>query len=164
MWLSSEDFRHVVDATPLISIDLAVRNARGEILLGERLNRPAQGSWFVPGGRVLKNEPLDRAFERLTLAELGKVFSRSAGRFLGVYEHLYADSVFGDRLNQDEQREAPSTHYVVLGYELRFRQTPAKFRSNSLKCSRARMWARTISSGLTIGMDGFERNNNVPMR
>ena len=71
MFLSQEDFATVVRATPLISIDLIVENERGEFLLGQRTNRPAQGYWFVPGGRVQKDETLAQAFERLTLAELG---------------------------------------------------------------------------------------------
>ncbi len=112
MWLSRKVFQTVIDATPLVAIDLVVRNPGGELLLGERLNRPAQGYWFVPGGRILKNESLDDAFRRLTLAELGSAFERSDARLLGVYEHFYADSVFADA------GRGPNTHYVVLGYEL----------------------------------------------
>ncbi|MFI8747740.1 GDP-mannose mannosyl hydrolase [Pseudomonas sp. NPDC077186] len=107
MFLDQATFRTVVAATPLVSIDLMVQNAEGKILLGQRLNRPAQGFWFVPGGRILKNETLDLAFERLTRVELGNCFSRSEATFMGVYEHLYVDSVFGAN---------PDTHYVVLGY------------------------------------------------
>ena len=62
---------------PLISIDLLVQNEHGEYLLGLRNNRPAQGYWFVPGGRVLKNETLDGAFKRLTFEELGIELKRS---------------------------------------------------------------------------------------
>ena len=111
MWLNSETFQTVVSSTPLVSIDLVVQNAHGEVLLGQRLNRPAQGYWFVPGGRILKNESLDQAFHRLALTELGAAFPRSRARFLGVYEHFYADSVFGAAADQ------PDTHYVVLGYQ-----------------------------------------------
>lgn len=110
MFLDQATFRTVVSATPLVSIDLVVQNTVGEVLLGQRLNRPAQGYWFVPGGRILKNETLDSAFERLTQQELGACFSRKEATLMGVYEHLYADSVFGDN---------PDTHYVVLGYHLR---------------------------------------------
>lgn len=113
MWLSPETFRTVVAATPLVSIDLVVQNPRGEILLGQRLNRPAQGFWFVPGGRILKDESLDKAFVRLTGAELGVSLARSEARLLDVYEHFYADSVFGGA------GDDPTTHYVVLGYHLR---------------------------------------------
>ncbi|MDT4808712.1 GDP-mannose mannosyl hydrolase [compost metagenome] len=110
MWLNDQSLRLVVASTPLVSIDLVVQDAEGAILLGRRLNRPAQGYWFVPGGRILKNESLDAAFRRLTLDELGQAFERRHARLLGVYEHFYSDSVFGDtQANSD-------THYVVLGY------------------------------------------------
>lgn len=112
MWLSLETFRTVLASTPLVSMDLVVRNSKGEILLGQRLNRPAQGFWFVPGGRILKNETLDAAFIRLTRAELGQAFERSQARLLDVYEHFYQDSVFGC-----DESEA-GTHYVVFGYQL----------------------------------------------
>ena len=112
MWLTSETFSTVVASTPLVSIDLVVQNAQGEVLLGQRLDRPAQGFWFVPGGRILKNETLDAAFRRLTLNELGQTFDRCQARLLGVYEHFYIDSVFADA------GHGPNTHYVVLGYQL----------------------------------------------
>lgn len=108
--LDEATFRTVLAATPLVSIDLVVRRGDGKILLGLRNNRPAQGFWFVPGGRIRKGETLDVAFARLTRAELGVEIARSDCRLLGVYEHLYEDSVFG------VGDGAPSTHYVVLGY------------------------------------------------
>ncbi|MNZ89709.1 GDP-mannose mannosyl hydrolase [compost metagenome] len=113
MWLTDETFCTVVAATPLVSIALVVENVAGDLLLGQRLNRPAQGYWFVPGGRIQKNESLDAAFRRLTLGELGLAFERRQARLLDVYEHFYADSVFGER------GANPDTHYVVLGYHLR---------------------------------------------
>ena len=107
--LSQERFRSLIDGAPLISIDLIVRNVCGHILLGHRLNRPAAGFWFVPGGRVLKNESISVAFERLTTNELGQAFSVTQARYIGLFEHFYDDSVFGD---------APSTHYIANGFEL----------------------------------------------
>ena len=79
MFLSTQDFATVVRSTPLVSIDLIVENAQGEYLLGKRTNRPAQGFWFVPGGRVQKDETLADAFARLTQAELGLSLPISAG-------------------------------------------------------------------------------------
>ena len=114
MWLDNESFRQVVQNTPLVAIDLVVQNEAGELLLGQRLNRPARGAWFVPGGRIQKNETLDVAFGRLTLGELGRKYKRSESTLLGVYEHFYADSVFG------EGPDAPSTHYVVVAHLLRW--------------------------------------------
>lgn len=106
--LSNTVFKNVVKSTPLVSIDLIIKNDQGLILLGKRNNRPAQGYWFVLGGRIRKNERFPDAFKRLTLTELGQAFSIDEASALGVFEHLYADSIFSDQL---------STHYVVLAYE-----------------------------------------------
>ena len=113
MFLRQEDFATVVRATPLISIDLIVENANGEFLLGKRTNRPAQGFWFVPGGRVQKDEPLAEAFERLTLAELAIRLPLAAGEFYGVWQHFYDDNFSGTDF---------STHYIVLGFRLKVNQ------------------------------------------
>ncbi len=110
--LSEEDFRKVVDLTPLVAIDLVATDASGRVLLGHRRNRPAQGYWFVPGGRILKGEHLDDAFTRITKSELGVSLGRSQASLLGVFEHLYEDSVFGSA------GEGPTTHYVVVAYTL----------------------------------------------
>ena len=107
--LPIETFKTIVASTPLVSIDLVVRNSEGEVLLGQRLNRPAQGYWFVPGGRILKGETFDDAFERLTEVELGVEIPLARANFLGAYQHFYEDNFSGDDF---------STHYVVLGYEL----------------------------------------------
>lgn len=111
MWLPDETFKSVIQHTPLISIDLIVRNEQGEVLLGKRVNAPAKSYWFVPGGRVRKNETLDDAFVRLVKEELGieSGITRADAKFLGVFEHFYDDCVFGDDV---------STHYIVLAYEL----------------------------------------------
>lgn len=115
MFLSSEIFTTVLDSTPLVSIDLLVENPKGQILLGERKNRPAQGYWFVPGGRILKGESLADAFKRLTFGELGRSFSISEASLQGPYDHFYSDSVFGD---------SPSTHYVAIAYRINVNNLP----------------------------------------
>jgi colanic acid biosynthesis protein WcaH len=69
--LSRDDFLAVVTLTPLVSIDLVVVDEEGYILVGKRTNEPAYGTWFVPGGRVNKDETLDAAFERIATDELG---------------------------------------------------------------------------------------------
>jgi colanic acid biosynthesis protein WcaH len=111
MWLTDETFKGIIQNTPLISIDLIIRNEIGEVLLGKRINAPAKGDWFVPGGRVRKNETLDDAFIRLLSEELGieSGLTRADAKFLGVYEHFYDNCVFGDGV---------STHYIVLAHEL----------------------------------------------
>jgi len=111
MFLDKQTFSTVIENTPLVSIDLIVKNPNGQVLLGERLNRPAKGFWFVPGGRILKNESLADAFKRLTKEELGSEFSIEHAKLIGPFDHFYQDNVFGDEF---------TTHYVAIGYELQF--------------------------------------------
>ena len=105
--LNDTDFLRIIEATPLVSVDLIVRNEKGEALLGHRRNRPAQGFWFVPGGRIRKNERVADALERIARHELGV---RLAGpRLVGVFDHVYEDNFLGT--------SGVNTHYVVLGFE-----------------------------------------------
>ena len=109
--LSKEDFLTVVRLTPLVAIDLIVTDGNHHILLGHRRNRPAQGTWFVPGGRIAKDESLDTAFKRIVNNELGVAsVERSTARFFGVYEHHYDDNFSGV--------EGVGTHYIVLAYAM----------------------------------------------
>ncbi|SAL72199.1 NUDIX hydrolase [Caballeronia peredens] len=109
--LSEADFLTVVRLTPLVSIDLIVTDGNRRILLGHRRNRPARGTWFVPGGRIAKNESLDAAFKRIVNNELGVAgMERSASRFFGVFEHHYDDNFAGT--------DDAGTHYIVLAYAM----------------------------------------------
>lgn len=110
MHLEKSAFAHIVKNTPLISIDLIIENQAGEYLLGLRNNRPARGYWFVPGGRIRKDECIEEAFLRITKDELGPAYPINNAELSGVYEHFYDDNVFED--------ESFGTHYVVLGYRL----------------------------------------------
>jgi colanic acid biosynthesis protein WcaH len=98
----------IIDGTPLVSIDLIIRNSKGEVLLGKRVNRPARGYWFVPGGRIMKNERIESAIRRISRNELGFEVLLSQARLLGAYDHIYQDNFLGV--------EGINTHYVVLGF------------------------------------------------
>jgi colanic acid biosynthesis protein WcaH len=114
--LTQIDFMDVVRLAPLVAIDLIVSDADGRILVGRRRNRPARGTWFVPGGRIHKDETLDCAFARIADAELGiGNLTRSAARLNGVFEHHYSDNF----ANQPDV----STHYIVLAYALSLSST-----------------------------------------
>lgn len=109
-WISEIDFTQAVNALPLVSVDLVVVNAANEVLLGKRLNRPAQGWWFTPGARVRKNEMLQAALQRVWQQELGQRPPMPEVQLLGAWDHLYSDSAFDANV---------STHYVNLPHLLR---------------------------------------------
>lgn len=104
--MQDEEFGRIITATPLVSIDLIVRNDQGQALLGFRRNRPASHCWFVPGGRIRKNERLSDALTRIARVELGSDVQR--GRLLGAFDHLYDDNALA--------LPGVGTHYVALGY------------------------------------------------
>jgi len=109
--LDSEIFAHIVKHTPLIAIDLIIKNSEGRVLLGKRVNAPAKDYWFVPGGRIYKDETIAEAFSRIFFSETGHKLLIENAKFLGVYEHFYENSFYDENI---------STHYIVLGYEINY--------------------------------------------
>jgi len=110
--LSHAELSGVVRLAPLVSIDLIIRNAQDEVLLGLRRNEPAKGFYCVPGGMIRKGERLREAFTRILKDETGLKADFSAGRLVGVYEHFYDNNRFAEA--------GYGTHYVTLGYAIRF--------------------------------------------
>lgn len=110
MFLDKDTFSTVIQNIPLISIDLIVKNRDEKILLGKRINEPAKAYWFVPGGRIYKDETLERAFCRIVKDEIGLEFQRNQSNFHGIYEHFYTNNVFNDKF---------STHYIVLAHNIK---------------------------------------------
>lgn len=111
--LSHDDFKTVVSNAPLFAIDLVVVNSAQQLLVGLRKNAPAKGFWFVPGGRVYKNETQQQAFARISKQELGVALNIDNATLLGVYDHFYADSIFGEDI---------STHYINTPYLLQLNE------------------------------------------
>ncbi|MFT3735921.1 MAG: GDP-mannose mannosyl hydrolase [Rhodocyclaceae bacterium] len=109
-FLPREEFLSLVGRAPLVAIDLVITRPDGCALLGQRNNRPAQGFWFVPGGRIRKDERLSDALTRIVQTELGTSAPLTGWRQFGFWEHLYEDNFAGV--------EGVSTHYLVLAHRL----------------------------------------------
>ena len=110
------EFIDIINATPLVSVDLIIYNPEQEILLGKRLNQPAKGFWFVPGGRIKKNEIIDSAIARVSYAELNMTLTKQDSQLLGAYDHIYTDNYFN--------KDGINTHYIALGYAFVLNETP----------------------------------------
>jgi len=108
--LETDEFIRVVKNTPLVALDLVIRSGDNELLMGMRVNEPAAGWWFTPGGRIRKDESIENAFLRITKAELGASHSIEHARLLGAFTHKYPTNF--------AHMPGISTHYVVLAYEL----------------------------------------------
>ena len=103
--LDDATFKTIVDSAPLISIDILARK-NNKVLLGKRVNKPAQGYYFSTGGRVNKNETINSAMHRIAKDELN-IELKTTPNFIGVFEHFYDDGIY----------QEVSTHYVNLAYE-----------------------------------------------
>ena len=112
--LPAPAFAAAVAALPLVSLDWVLTNPDGQLLLGQRLNAPARGWWFTPGGRIRKNEALAHALQRVACDELGLApqlagMWASRAQLMGAWDHFYLDSAFSPDA---------STHYVNLPHWL----------------------------------------------
>ncbi|BBN58986.1 GDP-mannose mannosyl hydrolase [Hydrogenovibrio marinus] len=112
--LSLKAFAGLIENAPLVSIDLLVKTD-SRFLLGKRINKPAKGFWFVPGGRVYKDETIAMAIRRISCKEIGKELFLDEFDFFGVFEHFYSDSFVSEDV---------STHYIVLAYKIKLDVLP----------------------------------------
>lgn len=108
MHIEETQILQVIDATPLVSVDLIIKNHKNQVLLGKRVNRPAKGYWFVPGGRIKKNEKITDALGRISLTEINHDLSTCNSNLLGVYDHIYDDNFMN--------KKGINTHYVVIAF------------------------------------------------
>ena len=125
--LSSNCFKAVVSSTPLVALDLLITTDDG-LLVGKRNNEPAKSTFFVPGGRIFKDETVDIALERIFKSELDQFqleFNPSAFSFFGIYEHFYPNSCFVD--------SDITTHYIVLAHQAFY--PSSSFDTNNMKVS-----------------------------
>ncbi|ELZ39397.1 GDP-mannose mannosyl hydrolase [Halorubrum tebenquichense] len=103
-WIPADDWRTIVANVPIVSVDLVIRRDDG-VLLGKRTNEPAKGYWFVPGGRVLKDETRREAVHRVAETELG--IEVEIVESLGAFEHVYDTS---------DVDGVDTKHYLANGY------------------------------------------------
>jgi len=106
--LNEDTFIEIVKNTPLVSIDLIITNNKDEVLLGVRKNKPALNTWFVPGGRISKNEKIEDAIIRISENEIGVQLHIEDTIFIGAFDHIYEDNFAND--------PDFGTHYVALAF------------------------------------------------
>jgi colanic acid biosynthesis protein WcaH len=113
---NDDEFAQVIRLAPLVSIDFIVRDEKEKVLVALRTNEPAKGVYFVPGGRIHKDETIENAFTRILAIETGCCANFADAMFLGVFQHFYSTNRYAS--------PGYGTHYIVLAYELRFDRRP----------------------------------------
>jgi colanic acid biosynthesis protein WcaH len=86
-------YQQIHSSMPIPCVDAVIIHD-GQVLLGQRNNKPAQGQWWLPGGRVRKGETLQAAITRKVKEETG--LNLETIKQIGTGETIFPDGPFGE--------------------------------------------------------------------
>lgn len=88
MHIEASLYRRIRQVMPIACVDAVIMSAEG-FLLCRRAEQPAQGQWWLPGGRVRFGETLRDACVRKSLEEVG--LEVLPGDVVSVEESVFSD-------------------------------------------------------------------------
>jgi len=107
-------YKTIYSLVPIVCVDILIHRP-GAFALGLRMEEPARGQWFPPGGRVYKGETLKQAARRKLREEIGLNAPQSQFTCLGVWETMFKTSSLGG---------SKHTVNVVFAFDLGKRTLP----------------------------------------
>ena len=87
-FIEQDLYNRILEQMPIACVDIAIV-AGGAVLLVKRQDKPAQGQWWVPGGRVLKGEMMKDTALRKAREEVG--IECHVGPIIHTAETLFPD-------------------------------------------------------------------------
>lgn len=84
-------YAQILEHMPIVCVDVVIRH-RGRVLLVRRNTEPASGTWWFPGGRLLKGESLAECAVRKCREEVG--LAVRVLRRIGTYETRFPTAPF----------------------------------------------------------------------
>lgn len=90
-FIPQELYNRILENVPIACVDIALV-FRGSVLLVKRIDAPAKGAWWVPGGRVLKGEMMRDTAERKAVEEVG--IQVNVGPIVHTDETIFNDGPF----------------------------------------------------------------------
>jgi GDP-mannose mannosyl hydrolase len=124
--IPKEEYGQILEKMPIPCVDLVIHKDK-KVLLVKRKNRPLKDEWWVPGGRLYKNELLKDAVKRKAKEEVG--FDVEIERELGSYDNIFEDSVFE---NVKTGTHTVGVTFVVKpkeeNFEIKFDETSSDFK------------------------------------
>lgn len=88
--LPDDVFYYISRTTPLINVDLLVKDSRGRTLLAWRDDPYAGTGWHIPGGIIRFKEEIETRIRKVSLAELGTLVDYDAAP-LAINELIHRD-------------------------------------------------------------------------
>lgn len=111
-YASLDVFRSTVRYFPTVSVNIIVQRPDGAVLFLKRLNNPAKGKWWVPGGRILNGERIADAMLSLLKDETGLT-----GELVAVspeyLEELWETDEFTEEDRKLYPKDTPYVHYLA---------------------------------------------------
>lgn len=100
-YIPQQEYDNILSLVPIICVDVAI-SFNNKILLIRRKNEPAQGQWWLPGGRLYKGETLEdcalrKAIEETDLyCKLGPMIHYSSTDFETVHSINFVYLLFAN--------------------------------------------------------------------
>tara|TARA_R110002111_G_scaffold220251_2_gene282746 strand:- start:238 stop:717 length:480 start_codon:yes stop_codon:yes gene_type:complete len=110
--LKAPQYLEAVSLTQIVSIDLIIKKD-DKYLVGKRRNEPARGFYFVPGGRVYKQESLKDGLTRLIREEIGE--TKFEWEFRSIGDHCYKNNFLNAK---DVNGNLVPQHYVCIAVDV----------------------------------------------
>lgn len=122
--IDSELYRQILENMPIPCIDLVVHHC-GKVLLVHRKEEPAKNEWWIPGGRIFKNEKFEDAAKRKLKEETG--LNAIKIKDLGIQEYFSDKSIFN---NIETGTHAVAAIYLieVENDEVKINNTSSEYR------------------------------------
>jgi colanic acid biosynthesis protein WcaH len=93
MSISKDLYKQMLLNLPILCVDLIIQNSKGEYLLVKRDNEPVKGFWWIPGGRVIKNDDVYASAQKKCIQEIG--VDIEDWRVVGIYDDQYDTNAHG---------------------------------------------------------------------
>ena len=88
-------YKEICSKMPIPCVDIIIQNKKGHFLLVKRTNEPLKSKFWLPGGRILKEESVNDALSRKCKEELDLLVDPSEFKFTGFSQANYVKNAFG---------------------------------------------------------------------
>ena len=106
MILNEIDYIKVIETMPIVCVDALIINEKNQYLLVKRTNEPLKDEYWLPGGRLHKNELLEESIKRKVREELGV-----DGKIIKLIGHF---EEFFDKTSQQTNKNFHAISFVFL--------------------------------------------------
>jgi len=95
-FIPPNEYRIILENVPLVCVNVIIPKDNA-VLVVYRLEESAKGEWWIPGGRVYKNEKLGDTAVRIARQEVG--LDVTVKKLVGIYDEMFDKGALPDLKN-----------------------------------------------------------------